>query len=105
MAVIVAEDAGSRSADLRSRLEAAGGDPPLKLYESCVHAFHRFDALGVLEGGSLFGVNDEHPFVRRFGDHLLNQCLRRLSLLARGDAAATLDPRSGRALDIVEHFA
>ena len=105
MAVIFAEDAGGRSADLGLRLEPAGGDAPLKLYEPCPHAFHGFDALGALEGGPLLGVDDEHPHAWLLGDHLLNHCLGRLSLLACGDAAAARDPRSGRALDIVEHFA
>src|SRR5215471_4645079 len=105
MAVIFAEDAGGRSADLGLRLEPAGGDAPLKLCEPRPHAFHGFDALGALEGGPLLGVDDEHPHARLFGGHLLDQCLRRFSLLARGDAAAALDPRPGRALDIAEHFA
>src|SRR5262249_48377457 len=105
MTVIFAEDAGRRSANLCFRLEPAGSDAPLKLHQPRPHAFHGFDALGALEGGPLLGVNDEHPHARLFGGHLLDQCLRRLSLLARGDAAAAFDPWSGRALDMVEHLA
>ena len=96
MAVIFAEDASRCRADLGRRLEPAAGDALLKLCEPGPHAFHGFDALGALEGGPLLGVNDEHPRAWLLGGHLLHQCLRRFSLLTSGDAAAALDPRSGR---------
>src|SRR5882762_9510373 len=105
MTVIAAEDFGGRGADLLRRLEPAGGDASLKLHKPCPHTFHGLDALGALEGRPLVGVDDEDPHAGRAGGNLLNQRLGWRRLLAHRDAGTALDPRPGRALDVIKHFA
>src|SRR6202030_3503480 len=54
---------------------------------------------------AFLGVNDEHAHAGLACGHLLHEGLWRVRVLARGDAGSTFDPRPGRALDVVEHFA
>jgi hypothetical protein len=61
--------------------------------------------LAALKCVAFFGVHDEDPHAGLLGCNLLNQSLGWRQFLARRDADRTFDPRTGCALDIVEHLA
>src|SRR5215831_17573199 len=105
MTVIARQNPPRGRADLLGRLEAAFSDTALQLLKSGAHARHRLVALATLIGLTFFGMDDEHPHPGRLRGDLLNQRFRWRRLLARRDAERTFDPRTGRALDIVEHLA
>src|ERR1700747_2949811 len=104
MTVIAREYPGRSSPDLLGRLEASVGDTSREFLKPGAHALHRLHALAALEGLPFFGMDDEDPHTGRLGDDLLNLRFGWRRLLARRDADRTLDPGTGRALDVVEHF-
>src|SRR3977135_710144 len=105
MSVIVGEALGGGRPDFVGCREPTGVDTTLQLLQPHAHALHGLRTLSALIGQAFVGMDDEDPHARFAGGNFLNLCLWRLRFLVGRDTAWAFDPRTGRALNIIEHLA